>query len=89
MPYDVIINATGVGMHKTEGISPVGEGLISLCKTAVDLIYVPPKSKFLCIDEALVKRIVNGMSMRFYQAYVDECIYNGIQLDKVTTKALF
>src|SRR5699024_6151392 len=68
VPYDIIINATGVGMHKTEGISPVGEGLISLCKTAVDLIYVPPKSKFLCLAEGLGKKIVNGMSMLFYQA---------------------
>ena len=28
VPYDIIINATGVGMHKTEGISPVGEELV-------------------------------------------------------------
>ena len=89
VPYDIIINATGVGMHKTEGISPVGEGLISLCKTAVDLIYVPPKSKFLCLAEGLGKKIVNGMSMLFYQAYFAECIYHGIQPDKDTAKALF
>ena len=89
MPYDIIINATGVGMHKTEGISPVGEELISQCKTAVDLIYVPPKSAFLQIAERLGKKIVNGMSMLFYQAYFAECIYLGIQPESAAAASLF
>ena len=89
MPYDIIINATGVGMHKTEGVSPVGEELISQCKTAVDLIYVPPKSAFLQIAERLGKKIVNGMSMLFYQAYFAECIYLGIQPESAAAASLF
>ena len=87
--YDVIINATGVGMHKTEGISPVGEELLSLCDTAVDLIYVPPKSKFLEIAESLGKKIINGEAMLFYQAYYAECIYLGISPDEKLAKELF
>ena len=39
--------------------------------------------------EDLGKKIVNGMSMLFYQAYFAECIYHGIQPDKDTAKALF
>lgn len=73
--YYGIINATGIGMHKTEGISPVGEGLIKLCEVAIDLIYTPPKSKFLEIAESLGKPILNGLSMLFYQAYFADCIY--------------
>lgn len=88
-PYDIIINATGVGMHKTVGLSPVGEELISLCKTAVDLIYVPPKSKFLELAESLGKNILNGKAMLFYQAYFAECIYLGLEPDDKTAKALF
>lgn len=89
IPYDVIVNATGVGMHKTEGISPVGRELIELCDTAVDLIYVPPKSAFLQLAEGLGKRIVNGMSMLFYQAYYAECIYHGRQPDDGEAAALY
>lgn len=85
----LIINATGVGMHKTEGISPVGRELIELCDTAVDLIYVPPKSAFLQLAEGLGKRIVNGMSMLFYQAYYAECIYHGRQPDDGEAAALY
>ena len=80
--YDVIINATGVGMHKTEGISPVGEELLSLCDTAVDLLYVPPKSKFLEISETLGKKIKNCEALLFYQAYYAEFIYLGIIPDE-------
>ena len=85
----IIINATGVGMHRTVGISPVGEELISLCNTAIDLIYVPPKSKFLEIAESLGKKILNGMSMLFYQAYFAECIYLGLEPHDGRAKALF
>ena len=88
-PYYAIINATGIGMHKTEGISPVGEDLLSLCSVAVDLIYTPEKSAFLQIAEALGKKIVNGKAMLFYQAYYSQCIFFGIAPDEEQAKLLF
>ncbi len=88
-PYFAIINATGVGMHKTEGISPVGKDILSLCEVAVDLIYTPPKSEFLKIAESLDKKIINGQAMLFYQAYYSECIYFGLSADEKQAKSLF
>lgn len=88
-PYFMIVNATGVGMHKTEGVSPVGEELLSLCEVAVDLIYTPPKSKFLEIAEVLGKKIINGEGMLFYQAYFAECIFFGVKPDNKQAKELF
>ncbi|MBD5632027.1 MAG: shikimate dehydrogenase [Clostridia bacterium] len=88
-PYFAIINATGVGMHKTEGISPVDEKLIGLCENAIDLIYTPPKSKFLELAESLGKKIINGEAMLFYQAYFAECIYSGLKPDDSKAKKLF
>ena len=87
--FDIIINATGVGMHKSEGISPVGTDLISLCGTAVDLIYTPKKSEFLRLAESCGKKIVNGEGMLFYQAYYSECIYFGVRPSASEAKALF
>lgn len=84
-----IINATGVGMHKTVGISPADEKLLSLCDTAIDLIYSPAKSAFLEIAEKLGKKIINGKAMLFYQAYFAQCIYSGTQPDEVVAKRLF
>lgn len=88
MPFDLIVNCTGVGMHETEGKTPVlvmerlgarpaGEELISLCGAAVDLIYAPAQSEFLRIAASLGKQTVNGAAMLFYQAYFADCIFTG------------
>ncbi len=87
--YDVIINATGVGMHKTVGVSPVGEDILKGCNAAVDLIYTPQKSEFLRIAESLGKKIINGEAMLFYQAYYADCVYFGIESDAKKAKKLF
>ena len=87
--YYCIINASGIGMHKTEGTSPVGEDVIALCEVAVDLIYVPKKSEFLNIAERAGKKIINGEAMLFYQAYYAECIFAGITPDSMVAGKLF
>lgn len=87
--YDTIVNATGVGMHRTEGISPVGEEILRGCDTAVDLIYVPRKSEFLRIAGSLGKRTVNGEGMLYYQAYYADCIILGRAPSAAEAKALF
>lgn len=99
-PFDIIVNCTGVGMHDTVGktpavavsggaIQPVGEQLLSLCGTAVDLIYVPVQSEFLRIAAALGKKTVNGAAMLFYQAYYADCIYLRRAPDAAEAKALY
>ena len=88
-PYDVIFNCTGVGMHRSEGKSPVGEEFLSQCGAAVDLIYVPPKSEFLRIAESFGKPIVNGEAMLFYQAYFSDCIFLGLEPSDAQAKDLF
>lgn len=88
-PYFAIINATGIGMHKTEGLSPVGAEILRGCSVAVDLIYTPEKSEFLSLAEKLGKNIINGKAMLFYQAYYSECIYFGITPDGGQAKQLY
>ena len=85
----LIVNVTGVGMHKTEGISPVGADVLARCEAAVDLIYYPRKSEFLRIAESLGKPIVNGEGMLFYQAYYADCIVLGRTPRAEEAKALF
>ena len=87
--YDLIINITGVGMHKTEGVSPVGEEFLSRAKAAIDLIYYPRRSEFLRIAESLGKPVVNGEGMLFYQAYYGDCIFLGREPRADEAKALF
>ena len=88
-PYYAIINATGIGMHKTEGISPVGEELLNKCTAAIDLIYTPEKSEFLRLAENCGKKIINGKAMLFYQAYFAQCIYFEKPANEKQAKELF
>ena len=99
-PYDIIINCTGVGMHDTVGTTPtvtfeggrakpVDGELLSLCNSAVDLIYVPKESEFLRVARELGKCTVNGGSMLFYQAYYADCIYLKRKPDAVEAKELY
>ena len=73
--YDILINCTGVGMHDTEGVSPVGIGAFAGAKWAVDLIYTPPVSEFLRLAATQGVQTLNGAAMLFYQAYYADCIY--------------
>lgn len=88
-PFHMVVNASGVGMHKTEGISPVGADLIDLCNIACDLIYTPKISRFLELAQAAGKKIINGEGMLFYQAYFSECIYFNIIPNREQAKWLF
>lgn len=88
-PYYAVINASGVGMHDTVGISPVGAELLASCEVAIDLIYEPETSEFLKIAKGLGKKTVNGQAMLFYQAYYAECIYLDLQPNAEVAKALF
>ncbi len=87
--YDIVINATGVGMHASTGMSPVDESAFGASAAAIDLIYVPAKSRFLEIAESLGKKIINGQAMLFYQAYYSECIYFGASPDAAQAKEMF
>ncbi len=73
--YDILVNCTGVGMHDTEGKSPVGVAAFKGAKAAVDLIYTPKKSEFLRLAEGQGLTICNGAAMLFYQAYYADCLF--------------
>ena len=73
--FDIIVNATGVGMHDTEGISPVGVEVFRGAEYAIDLIYVPKQSGFLRLASTVGVKTLNGEAMLFYQAYYSDCYY--------------
>ena len=76
--FDILVNCTGVGMHESEGFSPVTSKAFQGASVAIDLIYVPKKSEFLAIAERQGLQILNGAAMLFYQAYFADCLYLGV-----------
>lgn len=79
--YDILVNCTGVGMHDTEGISPVSARAFDGAQCAIDLIYRPAETEFLRLAKDLGLRTLNGAAMLFYQAYFADCLY----LDKIAS----
>ncbi len=87
--YDVVINCTGVGMHDTEGVSPVQVSAFKGASWAIDLIYTPEESEFLKLAKAQGVKTLNGKSMLFYQAYYADCLYLGREPDQAEAKRLY
>ena len=75
--FDILINCTGVGMHDSEGVSPVEDKAFAGAQAAIDLIYEPKCSEFLRQAKALGLQVLNGEAMLFYQAYYADCLYLG------------
>ena len=87
--YDILVNCTGVGMHDSEGTSPVTTQAFAGASYAVDLIYVPAESEFLRLAKAQGIATLNGKAMLFYQAYYADCIYLGKEPDDAEAKELY
>ena len=87
--YDIIINATGVGMHDTVGFSPVSAAAFDGCQAAVDLIYKPTVSEFLRLAAERGLQTVSGGGMLFLQAYYADCYFLDKQADEQEAYAFY
>ena len=87
--YDILINCTGVGMHNTEGFSPVSISAFDGATVAVDLIYRPKESQFLQVAKEKGLKTINGEAMLFYQAYFADCIYAGREASDAEAIAMY
>ena len=65
--FDIIINATSVGLHKDDYIN-LNFKELSNKKIFYDLIYNPPETKFLEYAKKLGHKIINGKMMLLFQA---------------------
>lgn len=75
--YDLLINATPVGMYPKTDACPVSEEVIGNCKAVFDAIYNPTKTKLIKIAESKGIPAVGGMSMLVLQAVTAHEIWDG------------
>ncbi len=80
---DILINATPLGMHGVDGDYEDLSFLDSLKKTALvsDLIYNPPKTRFLKRAEELGYSTLNGLGMLIFQGLLADQIYLDMDFD--------
>lgn len=75
----VVMNATGVGMGKSIGHSPMDKSYIVPGALYYDACYNPGKTQFLADAEKKGCRTVNGLGMLLYQAVEQIRLWSGIE----------
>jgi len=66
--FDAILNATPVGMHPHDGISPLAPGELH-CRIVMDLIYRPQKTQLLKLAAKKGIATVSGIEMFLAQGF--------------------
>lgn len=66
--YNLMINATPVGMYPKVNNMPVDESVIKNCECLFDAIYNPSETKLMKAFKSEGKKAVGGMAMLVYQA---------------------
>lgn len=75
--FDLIINATPVGMYPKADACPLGEEIIKNCSYAFDVIYNPIQTRFLKIAKENGAKTMGGMAMLVLQAVSAHTIWDG------------
>ena len=74
---DVIINATGVGMGETMGMTPLAKEHMPTGKLYFDACYNPQRTRFLSDAEQLGNKTLNGLGMSLYQGAAQIELWTG------------
>ena len=75
--YDMLINATPVGMYPHVKKCPVSDDVIANCTTVYDAVYNPICTALLAKAFGMGKKAAGGMSMLVHQAVRAHEIWNG------------
>lgn len=84
---DIIIQTTSLGLKSD--ISPVSEEVLSRFKVAMDIVYLPLKTKFLTLAEKYALTI-DGLRMLLYQGVEQFKLFTSLEPPvKIMEKALY
>lgn len=74
---DVVLNASGIGMGKSIGHSPMPKEYIQTSQLYFDACYNPAKTQFLLNAEEKGCRVLNGLGMSLYQGVAQVELWSG------------
>ncbi|MDE6764032.1 MAG: shikimate dehydrogenase [Oscillospiraceae bacterium] len=75
--FDLLMNASPVGMYPKTDACPVSEEVVKSCKYVFEVIYNPNVTKLMSIAEKNGIPAIGGMAMLVWQAAVAHEIWNG------------
>lgn len=77
--YDLLINATSVGMYPKTGASPVGKQVVARCGAVFDAVYNPKETELLRLAKQCGVKAIGGMGMLVCQAAYSHHIWFGTE----------
>lgn len=80
-PYQVVINATPVGMGKLQGETPLASHYLHGVELVYDLIYNPANTKLLQLAKGAGCQTVNGLRMLVHQGLQAQEIWQEREVD--------
>ena len=86
--FDLLLNATSVGMYPREGASPVSRQVVSRCGAVFDAVYNPAQTELLRLAEETGAQTVGGMEMLVYQAVAAHEIWYGTRFSQEDLRTL-
>ena len=80
--YDLLVNATPIGMYPKSNNCPVNESVIDNCNVVYDTIYNPLETQLIKTATKLGKTVKGGIDMLVYQAVVAHKYWYGAEFKK-------
>lgn len=77
--FDLIINASPVGMFPKTDAMPCTEDILRHCSAVFDVVYNPKETLFAKTARSLGKNAMTGMAMLVLQAAAAQEIWNGVK----------
>ena len=86
--FDLLINATPVGMYPHADASPLEGEAVKRCAAVFDAVYNPRRTRLLELAEAAGARTVGGMPMLVWQAAAAHTVWYGASFREEDIQAL-
>lgn len=86
--YDLLMNASPVGMYPNSGRCPVKDDLIAECDAVFDVIYNPTETELVRKARAMGKPAVGGSAMLVWQAVRAHEIWYGFTYETAAVEQL-
>ena len=84
--FDLLVNATPVGMYPKVGVSPLKAEQVDLFDAVYDIVYNPQETELLRIAKSLGKTFGGGLSMLVCQAELAHKVWYGAEFTREETE---
>ncbi len=86
--FDIIVNATPLGMYPHIDASPVARDVAARAGALIDMIYNPSETRVMAYARAAGRKAVNGMTMLVAQAIAAEAFWRNESVDEAAIRSI-